>query len=68
LIADILLKLICKRVIIVCLNNFLAHWAKTTYAKRNLNSLSSKLLYISIDDFLKKVPDNETIVIFDEID
>jgi hypothetical protein len=33
-----------------------------------LNALSSKILYISIDDFLKRTPDDHTIVIFDEVD
>jgi superfamily II DNA or RNA helicase len=37
LIADILIRSFCKKVIIVCLNNFLANWAKATLGKNNHN-------------------------------
>jgi superfamily II DNA or RNA helicase len=37
LLAELLLKFYCQKVIIVCLNSFLAHWAKTSFAKNNLN-------------------------------
>jgi superfamily II DNA or RNA helicase len=37
LLAELLLKFYCQKVIIVCLNSFLSHWAKTSFAKNNLN-------------------------------
>jgi superfamily II DNA or RNA helicase len=35
LIAEMLLRMICQKVIIVCLNNFLAYWAKSTLGKNS---------------------------------
>jgi superfamily II DNA or RNA helicase len=35
LIADMLLRMVSSKVIIVCLNNFLANWAKATLGKNN---------------------------------
>jgi hypothetical protein len=65
LLADILVE-VSGPVIIVCLNDFLAHWARTNYG--SLNCRKEKIMYMSIHDFLKRCPDSNVHVIYDEID
>jgi hypothetical protein len=65
LLADILVE-ISGNVIIVCLNNFLAHQGRVYYGSTNI--ISDKIIYMSFDNFLKRRPEPGTHVIFDEID
>lgn len=61
-----MLTLFDKKVIIVCLNNFLAHWGRMNYG--SLNVENDKITYMSIDHFIKRKPNSNVHVIFDEID
>ena len=65
LLADILSHLEGK-VIIVCVNNFLAHWGRTVYGSFNVKA--EKIDYMPLEHFIKRTPDKNTHVIFDEID
>jgi hypothetical protein len=65
LLADIL-ALQSKKVVIVCLNSFLAFWGSTTYGSPWVNNGSIK--YVSLENFLKMKPVEDGVAIFDEID
>ena len=58
MIDDILSAIYCQKVFIVCLNSFLAHWAKSKYTENNPNIIVGKVKYLSIEEFLKIEPDN----------
>lgn len=65
LLAD-LLALQGKKVVIVCLNGFLAFWGANTYGSPWVSQGSIR--YVSLDSFLKMKPIDNGIAIFDEID
>ena len=65
MLADILAELDGK-IIIVCVNNFLAHWARTNYG--SLHVKADKVEYMPLEHFIKRRPDKNIHVIFDEID
>ena len=65
LLAD-LLALQGKKVVIVCLNSFLAFWATTTYGSPWV--AEGTIRYVSLENFLKMKPTTDGIAIFDEID
>lgn len=65
LLADILIEN-RQKVIIVCLNDFLASQGRRRYGSPNV--VHGKLEYISLTQFLKRQPESLTNVIFDEID
>jgi hypothetical protein len=63
------IKLYSKKVIVVCLNNYLCHHARERYGKYNPAVIDGKILYMSIDDFLQiKKASDDCVVIYDEID
>ena len=54
------------KVIVVCLNVFLAFWAKNTYSSGYYDN--DKIQYVSLNRFIRMVPEPDTLVIIDEID
>ena len=54
------------KVIVVCLNVFLAFWAKNTYSSGYYDN--DTIQYVSLNRFIRMVPEPDTLVIIDEID
>ena len=65
LLAD-MLEQVDDNVIIVCMNEFLAHQGRTIYGSKKV--VKGTIIYISIHDFLKMTPNQRFNVIFDEMD
>ena len=65
LLAD-LLALKGKKVVVVCLNSFLAYWGASTYGSTWVNNGSIR--YVSLEHFLAMEPVEDSVAIFDEID
>ena len=55
-----------ERVIIVCLNYFLAYWGRTIYDSQHIDNRNTE--YVSLNCFSKMPVDDNAIVVFDEID
>ena len=62
LLADILSNLGFE-VMIVTLNNFLAHWGRKNYG--SINVKGDRVMYIGVKSFMKREPDSNIIVIYD---
>ena len=65
LLSDIL-ALQGKKIVVVCLNSFLAFWGSNTYGSPWVSS--GTIRYVSLEHFLKMEPVKDGVAIFDEID